>query len=158
MYRVGSVCLKVKLLPGLYGADDISVDDVIETESVKVTVEMIDKFAALTGDDFEIHMDADAARRHGFEARVAHGLLVLSLVDGLKNRAHAKIRGRASLGWNWRFKSAVFAEDSVRASITIREKRITRRLDQTILTLEFEVFNQHGRLVQSGENLLLAYN
>ncbi|WP_363262176.1 MaoC/PaaZ C-terminal domain-containing protein [Mesorhizobium sp.] len=49
-----------------------------------------------TRDRFEIHMSDEAALRHGFPASVAHGLLVLSLVDGLKNNAVARFRaGRA---------------------------------------------------------------
>ncbi len=49
-----------------------------------VTAEMIDEFADITGDRFEIHMSGKAARRHGPDARVAHGPLVLSLIDGLR--------------------------------------------------------------------------
>lgn len=74
-----------ELPPGIHGADALRPGDRVDCGSVTVTAGMIDDFAYLTGDRFEIHMSDAAAKRHGFAARVAHGLLVLSLVDGLKN-------------------------------------------------------------------------
>ena len=47
---------------------------------------MIDRFADLTGDHFAIHMTDAGAQAQGFARRVAHGLLVLSVVGGLKNQ------------------------------------------------------------------------
>ncbi len=84
--------------PGRYGADDVEPGDWIDCGSVTVSAERILQFAELTGDRFEIHMSDAAARRHGFDRQVAHGLLVLSLVDGLKNQADAQFDARASKG------------------------------------------------------------
>lgn len=146
----------------LCGAAELSYEDVeagdwFETSGRAVSVEMIDAFAALTGDRFEIHMDEAAARRHGFTGRVAHGLLVLSLVDGLKNQAEARFRAIASLGWDFRFERPVLAGDTIRARIAVAGKRITSKADRGILTLRFAVANQKGEIVQSGENRLMVY-
>lgn len=143
--------------PGLHGFDEIEVGDLIETGREVVTAEVIDAFAGLTGDRFEIHMDEDAAARHGFDGRVAHGLLVLSLVDGLKNRAPAQFRARASLGWEWRFAGPVLAGDEIRATIRVAAKRATSKPDLGILTLGFEVRNQRDETVQDGENRLMVW-
>ncbi len=116
---------------------------------------MIDQFAALTGDHYAIHIDRDAARGKGFDDRVAHGLLVLSLVDGLKNNADAKLDGLVSLGWNWRFDLPVLAGDTIQCDMKIAAKRITRSRDRGIVRIEFEVSNESGQLVQSGHNELL---
>ena len=116
----------------------------------------IDAFADLTGDRFEIHMDDDAAKALGFPGRVAHGLLVLSLVDGLKNQAHARFRAVASLGWTWRFDGPVFIGDTITATITVVGKRPTRRPDRGIVSLDFVVRNQNGETVQSGQNQLMV--
>ena len=64
-------------------------------------------------------MDVEAARRHGFEDRVAHGLLILSLVDGLKNTAPRRFDALASLSWDWSFMVPVLAGDTIRVDITI---------------------------------------
>lgn len=144
------------LPPGLYGFGDLEVSDRLETGEVKVTADLIDRFAGLTGDRFEIHMTSEAAQKHGFAARVAHGLLVLSLVDGLKNQAPAQFRAIASLGWDWTFRQPVLADDCIRATITISEKRPTRREDRFILHLSLEVINQRGEVVQLGRNILMV--
>jgi acyl dehydratase len=145
------------LAPGHRGFDDVALGDRVETEALTVTPQMIDAFADLTGDRFEIHMTDQAAQRHGFAARVAHGLLVLSLVDGLKNQTQAQFRAVASLGWEWRFRQPVLSGDTLRAVLTVVEKRTTRRPDRGILRLQVQVTNQAGIAVQEGHNLLMVY-
>lgn len=145
------------LRPGTYGADDVTVGDWIDCGELTVTAERILQFADLTGDRFEIHMSGDAARAHGFDGQVAHGLLVLSLVDGLKNQAPAQFRARASKGWDWTFKAPVLAGDVLAATLRIEDIRPARHKDQATLVLAFEVTNQSGALVQHGTNRLLSY-
>ncbi|MDZ5453725.1 MaoC family dehydratase [Labrys sp. ZIDIC5] len=137
--------------------DDVSIGDWFDTPARHVGTELIDAFAELTGDRFEIHMDGDAARAHGFPSRVAHGLLILSLVDGLKNQAQARFLAVASLGWNFRFERPVLAGDMITAHVSIKDKRTTSRLDRGILRLGFRVRKQTGEIVQSGENQLMVY-
>ncbi len=145
------------LPPGRYGFDAVTPGDRIETGRHTVTAADIDGFAALSGDRFEIHMSDAAAKAHGFEARVAHGLLVLSLIDGLKNQAPAQFKAIASLGWTWSFCRPVLIGDEIGATITIAERREVTKPDRGILTLAFDVTNQHGETVQDGSNQLLAY-
>ena len=52
--------------------------------SRKVTQEMIDRFADLTGDHQWIHVDVERCKRESpFGGPIAHGFLTLSLVPGL---------------------------------------------------------------------------
>jgi 3-hydroxybutyryl-CoA dehydratase len=139
----------------LYG--EVEPGDWYETGGRTVTAATIDAFAELTGDRFEIHMSDEAAQRHGFRARVAHGLLVLSLVDGLKNQAEAQFRAIASLGWTWTFAAPVEAGDTIRAVVEVLSKRTTRNPERGILSLGFTVTNQRGETVQYGENKLMVY-
>lgn len=145
------------LAPGPHGFDDVALDDRIETAPLTVTPQMIDAFADLTGDRFEIHMTDAAAQRHGFPARVAHGLLVLSLIDGLKNQCPAQFRAVASLGWEWSFRAPVLCDDTVRATLSVVEKRLTSKPDRGILRLEVIAVNQRAEVVQRGHNLLMVY-
>ena len=145
------------LKPGRYGLANLCVGDIIEIGSRQVTTREIDAFAELTGDRFEIHMNALAAQRHGFSNRVAHGLLVLSLVDGLKNQAPAQFSAIASLGWNWTFSAPVLADDTIFATIRVAALRRTSDGDRGIATLDFEVRNQSGATVQRGTNELMIY-
>ncbi len=145
------------LEPGHYRLSELRIGDVIETASLEVTVAMIDDFAALTKDRFEIHMCTEAAQKHGFADRVAHGLLVLSLVDGLKNQAPAQFSAIASLGWAWDFSAPVLAGDQIAARISVRELRKTSDGKRGIVTLDFNVRNQRNETVQHGINRLMVY-
>ena len=64
----------MRLLPtGHRDAATLTQGDYIDCRSTTVTAEMIDAFANMTGDRFEIHMSDEAAQRHGFGARLAFG-------------------------------------------------------------------------------------
>lgn len=143
------------LTPGLYGYDDLRRGDRVETGAVTVTTEIIDQFAALTGDRFAIHMSDAGAQAYGFPARVAHGLLVLSLIDGLKNQAPAQFDAVASLGWEWSFRKPVLAGDVLSARLTLTSKRPTRTAGRGILRLAVTVLRGED-VVQEGRNLLLV--
>lgn len=149
----GARCLPA----GLFGFGDIAPGDVVETVSVTVTTAMIDRFAEMTGDRFEIHMSDEAAIRHGFAARVAHGLLVLSLVDGLKNQAAAQLKAQASLGWDWNFQAPVLAGDTISATIKVLSVKPVSAGDRAVVISELQAKNQSGVTVQRGINRLMVY-
>jgi 3-hydroxybutyryl-CoA dehydratase len=143
-------------MTALYFFEDIEIGDVIETAALAITADQIDRFADLTGDRFEIHMSEAGAARHGFPKRVAHGLLILSLVDGLKNQAPAQFAAVASLGWEWKFSAPVLPGDVIKVRMTVTGKRETKRPDRGILTIQFDVTNQDAKTVQSGINTLMV--
>lgn len=140
---------------GVYGYSDVSVDDFIELGPMTITGALIDQFAEVSGDRYALHMDDAFAANLGFARRVAHGLLILSVVDGMKNNSAATFDGLVSLGWNWRFNAPVLADDTIHARLQVADKRVTSSGKRGILALRFEVFNQDGTLVQSGSNELL---
>ena len=143
--------------PGRYRLRQLRPGDRIDAGQRQVTAGLIDAFAEMSGDRFEIHVSAEAARRHGFDDRVAHGLLVLSRVDGRKNGAPAQFDAIASLGWDWRFAAPVLADDTIAVAITVTALRPTSDGKRGITTLTFEVTNQRGETVQTGENRLMIY-
>ena len=145
------------LRPGTYGFADVQINDTINAGQITVNSELIDRFAEFSGDHFSIHMDKAAAAKQGFPARVAHGLLIISLVDGLKNHAPAQFKAQASLEWNWKFKSPVLAGDTLNVSITVTDKLTISDPSRGILVLNFDVFNQHEKRVQIGTNLLMVH-
>lgn len=145
------------LPPGAHGVDALANGDRVHCGAVTVTGEMLDTFADLTGDRFEIHMTDTAAHAHGFSARVAHGLLVLSLIDGLKNQAGAQMKARASMGWDWTFRAPVLVGDTITVTYQITDIAKARHAAEAVLTLAFEVSDQNGKVVQRGTNKLLAY-
>ena len=129
---------------------------VVETPGIVVTEAHLVAFAGLSGDFFELHTDDDFARSHGFRGRVAHGLLGLALVDGLKNRATARIDAIASLEWTWHFAAPIYPGDRIHARMEVIEVRATSKPGRGIVRLAIEALNQHGERVQHGANVLLV--
>lgn len=146
----------MRLPTGACFYEDLFVGAFFETGRIVVTETHIVNFAGITGDFFDVHMDDEFAREQGFPSRIAHGLLGLCLIDGLKNRADVKLQAVASLAWkDWAFKAPIIAGDSIRATITVASIRLTSKGDRGIVELKFDVINQKGDLVQTGTNALL---
>jgi acyl dehydratase len=143
------------LPPGEYGYDDMMVGDYYKTAGVTVTEAHVVGFAGLSGDLFDLHMDDEFARAAGFPGRIAHGLLGLSMADGLKTRCAVRLLGIATLHRNWSFRAALQIGDRIHVEVAIAAKRLTKRDDRGIVTLAMKVVNQRAEVVQDGESQLL---
>ena len=144
-----------KLPPGEYGFGDLSPGDWYETAGITVTEAHVVGFAGISGDLFDVHMDDEFARRAGFPGRIAHGLLGLSLADGLKTRCNVRLLGIATLSWNWAFRAPLLIGDRMSVRITVAAERATKRPERGIVTLAMKVLKQTGEVVQEGESLLM---
>lgn len=140
---------------GLHGHTALQIGDRIETGEAVITASMIDQFADLSGDHFALHLNDDAARALGFPRRVAHGLLVLSVIDGLKNTAPAQLRAVASLGWDIRFSAPVLVHARLKAAFTIDAIRPARDGQRGVVTLGVVACQQDGTVVQRGSTTLM---
>jgi acyl dehydratase len=136
--------------------EDAPIGLSFQTDGIVVTEAHIVQFAGLSGDFFALHMDDDFARELGFPGRVAHGLLGLILVDGLKNRAVRQFEAVASLSWQWNFRKPLYPGDRIHGRLTVADKRLTKRPDRAIVTLQVEVLNGKGEVVQEGTNVLMV--
>ena len=144
------------LPPGLHPFDTLQTGDHFDTDTAEITRKAILAFADLTGDRFQAHMSDAGARIHGFAGQVAHGLLVLSLIEGLKSTASVQLGGFAALGWDWQFASPVLAGDSIRAQVTLLAKR-TAGPKSGLLTIGIHVSNQRGQCVQKGQTRIMVH-
>lgn len=146
--------MRNRLAAGEYLYEDLAIGDFFETGAIIVTEAHIMGFAGLSGDFFDIHVDDEFARSHGFPGRVAHGLLGLAMTDGLKNRSSVRIMAIASLGWNWRFRGPILVNDRIRATIRVSDLRVSGK-GRHMAVLALEVTKQDGSVVQDGETTLL---
>ena len=145
-----------RLNAGEYWFDDLQIGDHYETGGVTVTEAHVVGFAGVSGDLFDVHMDDAFARAQGFPGRIAHGLLGLSLIDGLKTRNPVRMMAVATLGWNWKFKAAILIGDRIHARFSVGALRLTSRKDRGIVTFLVKVFNEAGVVVQEGETPLMV--
>jgi 3-hydroxybutyryl-CoA dehydratase len=144
------------LAPGEYGFNDLQIGDIYQTGGVTVTEAHVVGFAGLSGDLFDLHMDDEFAQAAGFPGRIAHGLLGLSLADGLKTRCAVRLKGIATLSWNWSFRAPLLIGDRIHVDVWIQAKRTTKRADRGIVTLAMKVVNGRAEVLQEGETLLLV--
>lgn len=122
-----------------------------------VTEADVVNFAGLSGDFNAIHTDADYSKTGPFGARVAHGLLVLSMASGLLVRLGLTDACLvAFLGLrDWQFTAPVFIGDTIHVRVAVAETRPTSRGDRGVVTFDTEVLNQRGEVVQRGQRVLL---
>jgi 3-hydroxybutyryl-CoA dehydratase len=118
----------------------------------------VGQFAGLTGDFNPTHTDAEFAAASPFGARVAHGLLTLSISAGLQNQTG--IFAGTVLAFvgidELRFVKPVFFGDTVSARMTVRDKRETSRPDRGLVRFAVEVVNQRGDAVLTFTQTLLV--
>jgi acyl dehydratase len=115
-------------------------------------------FSGLTGDFSQVHTDEEFCKKTEFGTRIAHGLLGLSIAQGLAWRTnYTQGTGVASLGWDkWRFKRPIMIGDTVRARWRATDKRESRSKPGMGIITEFvELVNQRGEVVQDGEHITM---
>ncbi|MGB0662614.1 MAG: MaoC family dehydratase [Pontibacterium sp.] len=121
-----------------------------------VTEEAINTYAALTGDYTPVHVDEAYAKTTPFGTRVAHGLLGLSIADGLKTQSDYRFVPGMSLGWTWDFKLPIKINDTLQVRFTVTQRRLSKsRPGWGIVVLPSELINQHGEVVHVGEHRLM---
>ena len=102
--------------------EDYEVGTTRESSGRTITEADIVLHAGQTGDFYPHHMDAEWCRTQPFGQRMAHGTLIFSVGVGLTAGA---INPQAmSYGYDrLRFVRPVFIGDTIRAKVTIKEKR-----------------------------------
>lgn len=132
--------------------EEFEIGHKIVTVGRTITETDIVQFAGLSGDYNQIHTDAVYAAEAPFGKRVAHGLLVLSIVSGLAVQsgfmegtimAFREVEG-------WKFSRPVFIGDTIHAVLEVVELKALPRLGGGAISLKLIVLNQAGDTVQSG--------
>jgi acyl dehydratase len=131
--------------------EEFEIGQRFETPHRTVSEADIDSFAGLTADFNPVHMNEVFAAQSGFGGRITHGPMIVGMAFGLASRADV-MDGTvlALLEIGWKFLKPVRPGDTISAIFTVLDKRETRHADRGIVTLQIEVFNQSGDVVQIG--------
>ncbi len=136
---------------GLY-FEEFQVGQTVTTPARTITEADIVAFAGLTGDFNSIHTDAIFSASTPFGQRVAHGLLVVSIVSGLATRTGVMegtvLAFREIL--EWKFSKPVFIGDTIHAVLTVEETKALARLGGGAITLGIDVRNQGSETCMRG--------
>jgi len=141
--------------------EDFQVGQEWTSPTRTITEADVTAFAMLSGDWDEIHTSEDFARKESaYKTRIAHGMLGLAIVEGLKKRipAFADTRYIASLEWNWKFTGPILIGDTVHVKIRINNMRESKsKLERGIIWEGGRMINQRGEVVQEGEHSLMIW-
>jgi acyl dehydratase len=112
--------------------------------------------AGQSGDFFPHHMDEEWCKTQPFKKRIAHGTLIFTIAVGLT--AHLINEVAMTYGYDrLRFIKPVFIGDTIKATVTISDKKEHKKPGHGLVTELVEVFNQHGELVMVCEHVLLVH-
>lgn len=111
--------------------------------------------AGQTGDFFPHHMDEEWCKTQPFGKRIAHGTLIFSIAVGMTADAINEVA--MTYGYEGlRFIKPVFIGDTIRVTVTIKEKKEHKRPEFGQVIELVETFNQHNELVMKCEHILLV--
>jgi acyl dehydratase len=137
--------------------EDCEVGDEGVSPTVKVTGQVIDLYADVSGDHTPLHVDEEYARKSHFGERVAHGLYGLAVADGLKCQSEYRFLPGMSLGWSWDFVRPIRIGDVLHVKFRISGKRASKsKPGWGIVLIPCELINQSGEVVQRGEHKLMV--
>jgi len=114
------------------------------------TIEDIETFARIAGDENPLHLDQDFARNTVFGKRIAHGLLVAGLISAVIGNQMPG-RGSVYLNQTLTFKKPVFPNDKITARVTVTNIKESKN----IYTLATRCLNQNNETVIEGEAIIM---
>ena len=131
--------------------EEFKIGEGMETAARTITEADIVLFAGISGDYNQLHTDAEFARGTLFGERVAHGLLGLSIASGLASRlGFVEGTAEAFTALEWKFRGPIKIGDTIRARLTVRQKKAMARLGGGFVVLDVAVLNQRDETVQKG--------
>lgn len=135
--------------------DDLNPGDRFVTAGRTVTEADIVNFAGLSADYNQLHTDAEFAAKTQHGKRIAHGLLVLSIVSGLCTRLpvnkfmETSIIGLAGLQAKWL--RPVFVGDTLHVVVEVAAKEPGKKPGRGTITFKRAAVNQNGVTVLETE-------
>lgn len=138
-------------LPPPTSLPPLEVGHRFESTGRTITESDIVNFACLSGDFNRLHVDHEYARSTPFGQRIAHGLLVLSVLSGLTTQSNGYRQLEpyvlALIDINCRFPKPTFIGDTIVVRVTVTEKTEQYRPGKDKVVFRREAVNQRGEVV-----------
>lgn len=135
--------------------EDFNVGEIAVTRARTITETDIVMFAALTGDWYPLHTDAEYSRKGPFGERIAHGMLILSIANGLMPLYEMAIVAFYGMD-RVRFTAPIKIGDTIHVELEVTEKQDKGDIGG-VITLKESVKNQRDETVAvSTKRVMLA--
>ena len=136
--------------------DDFAPGEILKSMPRTLSEKHFAAFAAMTGDAHPLHYDAEYARAKGWDAPIAHGLMLLGLcalgaAPISKELTESMI---AMLGNEARYKRPAFIGDTVTPQFTVVSVE-AKGNDRGIVRLAITLHNQRNEVVLEGMHVLM---
>ena len=131
--------------------EDVRLGEEYTSPGRTVTEADIVIFAGLSGDYNVLHTDAEHMKSSQFGERIAHGLLGLSIQEGLLDRVIPGQTVGPLAAVKWKFKGPIKIGDTIHVEARVSGKKDGERPGWGVVTVERRVINQRGEVVQEGE-------
>ncbi len=135
--------------------EEFELNHTRQTHGRTITETDIVIHAGQSGDFFPHHMDEEWCKTQPFGRRIAHGTLIFTVAIGLT----ADQINDVSMTYGYerlRFIKPVFINDTIRVTITIKDKKEHKKPEYGLVTELVECFNQHNELVMLCEHILMV--
>jgi oxepin-CoA hydrolase/3-oxo-5,6-dehydrosuberyl-CoA semialdehyde dehydrogenase len=136
---------------------ELRIGDTFNSTEREVTVEDIERFAALSGDRFYAHMDeAQAARNPLFGGRVAHGYFLVSAAAGLfVDPPYGPVLANYGID-ALRFTKPVKPGDRIKVRLTCKEKSLRSGAGYGEVRWDTAISNHNGETVANYDVLTMV--
>jgi 3-hydroxybutyryl-CoA dehydratase len=136
--------------------DDFKPGEVFKSSPQTLTQKHFAAFAEMTGDAHPIHYDADYVRAKGWDAPLAHGLLLLGLcaIGAAPISSELTDSMVAMLGNDVRYKRPAFVGDTLTPKFTVAAVE-PKDDERGILRLAIAQNDQRSELVLEGTHILV---
>jgi len=127
--------------------EDLKIGEHFETPARTVTEADIVNFAGISGDYNPLHIDEEFAKKTRFGARIAHGVLTLSIMTGLWARLGI-LEGTVEAFYGierLRFTKPVYIGETLHVKMKVVDKE--EKGQSGIIVLENTVLNQKSETV-----------
>ena len=135
--------------------EEFALDDTRSTKGRTITETDIVIHAGQSGDFFPHHMDEEWCKTQPFKKRIAHGTLIFTIAIGLT----ADVINEVAMTYGYerlRFIKPVFIGDTIKVSVTIKNKTDHKKPGFGLVTELVEATNQHQEMVMVCEHILLV--
>ncbi len=138
-------------------AEDFRVGDRFDGATNTMSEDDFRRFAEITGDNHPIHYDEAYAKQSRFGARIAHGLLIMSMTVLGATDLSARLSAAmvAFIDQGCRFVKPVFIGDTVRSAFEVTEVKIKPDREDGLVRFAVTLTNQRDETVLDGYHVYL---
>lgn len=129
--------------------EEIKINQTFETDK-RITANMVESFAEITGDKNPIHLDEEFAAHTLFKKRIAHGMLSLSIISSILGMEFPG-PGTIYMKQEVKFLKPIYVDEKITVKITVKDK-IEEKFR---LILTTQIIKEDGSLGIDGEALVL---